>query len=387
MSDGRCWVHGGIEEAMDAVEAPEDKAPEPPDEPALESAPEFELEEEIGTEVPDLDLAFELEFEEEPVTEDPEPESTPKSDFEEKAITDEPELELVSDFEVEKETGPKDIEKAVEEAEEVDLSDLAELLIEDAPVDGESDEVDRVTPRDKIPERFFDSDTQEIEPDVKFSVSKAADGKDSRTAAEGKGRLPHRKVAGDDVQAVSRSRPDVSLSDEGKTPFLRQRIGIPVPLLMAVLALAVSALVTGTVLTGGEKVGDAASLNFKALDIISQTVENETAGSLFVISGQVKSSYDHRRSAVRISGTLFTRGNFSKSETVFCGNILSDKELPGSDLEAIMSRLQKKAGDNNENGRIDPGATLPFMIVFSDLPDDLKMLDRYTVEVVGSAGP
>ena len=50
-------------------------------------------------------------------------------------------------------------------------------------------------------------------------------------------------------------------------------------------------------------------------------------------------------------------------------------------LEAIKKQLGVRAGKNKSNLKIPPGRVVPFMIVFSDLPDNL---DEYTIEVVES---
>jgi len=38
-------------------------------------------------------------------------------------------------------------------------------------------------------------------------------------------------------------------------------------------------------------------------------------------------------------------------------------------------------GDNRTNVKIEPGKSIPFMVVFSNLPEDLE---EFTIEVTGS---
>jgi len=126
----------------------------------------------------------------------------------------------------------------------------------------------------------------------------------------------------------------------------------------------------------------AGNLKIETLDIDSKFVTRSKAGKLFVITGRIKNGYSSSRRAVRIKGKLYTKGKtLSKTETFFCGNVLSDMELSNMEFAAIKKRLSNSLGDNKSNTGIKPGQELPFMIVFSDLPDDLE---EFAIEVVGS---
>jgi len=108
-------------------------------------------------------------------------------------------------------------------------------------------------------------------------------------------------------------------------------------------------------------------------------VENTKAGSLFVITGRVKNESDQTGGFVRIAGNLFTKGEILvKTKRVYCGNELSDIDLANLDPAEINKRLLNPYGDNKINAEIKPGNDIPFMIVFSNLPDDLV---NFTVEV------
>ncbi|MBW2100317.1 MAG: zinc-ribbon domain-containing protein [Deltaproteobacteria bacterium] len=108
-------------------------------------------------------------------------------------------------------------------------------------------------------------------------------------------------------------------------------------------------------------------------------VENTKAGRLFVITGRVKNESDQTGGFVRIAGNLFTKGEILvKTKRVYCGNELSDIDLANLDPAEINKRLLNPYGDNKINAEIKPGNDIPFMIVFSNLPDDLV---NFTVEV------
>lgn len=124
------------------------------------------------------------------------------------------------------------------------------------------------------------------------------------------------------------------------------------------------------------------NLKIDTLDINSKFILNVKAGKLFVITGRVKNGYSDDRSFISVTGKLFTKGKkVVKTQTVFCGNVLSDIELSNMDFDTITKRLSNRLGDNKSNFQVKPGKELPFMIVFSNLPDNLE---EFAIEAAGS---
>jgi caspase domain-containing protein/PEGA domain-containing protein/uncharacterized protein DUF1566/uncharacterized protein DUF3426 len=125
------------------------------------------------------------------------------------------------------------------------------------------------------------------------------------------------------------------------------------------------------------------SLKIDTLDVNSKFLLNVKDGKLFVITGQVKNGYSDVRRFISINGRLYKKGKIlAQTETVFCGNVLSDIELTNMEIGEIKKRLSNRIGDNKSNMQIKPGGELPFMIVFSNLPDNL---DEFSIEVAGSS--
>ena len=119
-----------------------------------------------------------------------------------------------------------------------------------------------------------------------------------------------------------------------------------------------------------------------AASITAEFVDNPAAGRLLVVRGKVRNAYDHPRSAIRVTTTLFRKGGASvKSATVYAGRTLTNDELAGLDLDAIQSRLAVSASTVNREQAAKPGASLPFMAVFGNLP---AAIEEYSVEVAGS---
>ena len=129
-------------------------------------------------------------------------------------------------------------------------------------------------------------------------------------------------------------------------------------------------------------VKDPGNLFINTIDISSRFYDNKEAGRLFVITGRVKNEYDHPRSHIAIVGELLSKGRkVLMSESVFCGNVLTAKELQSLSLTEIKKRLKIKTGDKRSNVKLKSGGELPFMVVFSSLP---KNLDEFTVKVARS---
>jgi len=134
-----------------------------------------------------------------------------------------------------------------------------------------------------------------------------------------------------------------------------------------------------------EPVDTAGNLKISPLapSITAEFVNNSQAGKLCVIKGMVKNSYDHPRSFIQVTGKLYTKDKkMAKSVTGYAGTVLNNEELTTLDFAAISGRLKSKNGIDNRNVGVKPGATVPFMLVFDQLPNNL---DEYSVEVASSS--
>ncbi|MEZ4526887.1 MAG: DUF3426 domain-containing protein [Desulfobacterales bacterium] len=112
-------------------------------------------------------------------------------------------------------------------------------------------------------------------------------------------------------------------------------------------------------------------------------VENSGSGYLLVLSGKVKNEFSRNRSFVRVKGTLYgaNKKMLGKPAVAYCGNILTDEELATLDIKEIQKRLSDRNGKDNANVNLTPGKVIPYMVVFSDVPDDVE---EFAVEVAGS---
>jgi hypothetical protein len=119
------------------------------------------------------------------------------------------------------------------------------------------------------------------------------------------------------------------------------------------------------------------NLKLATLGVKSRFEQNANLGQLLVVTGMVRNDYDHPRHSVRLVGKLFAQGKeLVSTQAVYAGNVLSATDLSALDGEALRQRLNKPMT------RVEAGQTIPFMILFSDLPENLA---EFTVEVASSS--
>lgn len=123
-------------------------------------------------------------------------------------------------------------------------------------------------------------------------------------------------------------------------------------------------------------------LNLSTLEINSKFIENETGGRLFVITGKVRNGYQNTRSMISLRGKLFTQNKvLVKTERTYAGITLSDQELSIQPVQEIKTELKTTPKPQDIGTMMRPGQVLPFMLVFSDLPEDL---DEFVIETISS---
>jgi len=122
---------------------------------------------------------------------------------------------------------------------------------------------------------------------------------------------------------------------------------------------------------------DPAAMNAKPVpnenSVNGRFVSNTAAGTLFVITGRVDNPTPFSFKHIEVQGTLSTKEiSAAQTKTAFCGNIITEDMLKSGSLAEMAKLLEIKEGDHNSNAEIKPGTGIPFMIVFSDLPEKLQ---------------
>lgn len=122
-------------------------------------------------------------------------------------------------------------------------------------------------------------------------------------------------------------------------------------------------------------------LSFKNLN--GYFVNSEKLGKVYVVKGLVTNNYPDKRSFIRVrSNILDPKGKVVKRKISYAGNPISDKELQSLSIEEINNRLMDRFGKNKMNTNILPNSSIPFIIVFNKLPEDMS---EFTVEAISSS--
>ncbi len=122
-------------------------------------------------------------------------------------------------------------------------------------------------------------------------------------------------------------------------------------------------------------------LSFKGVN--GAFAQSEKEGQLFVVKGVVTNNYPKGRNFILIKGTILDgKGKVIRRKMVYAGNPFTELELTEFSLEQIKNRSKNRLGLKRMNFNIKPGKSIPFMIVFEKLPEDLS---EFTVEAVSSS--
>lgn len=112
-------------------------------------------------------------------------------------------------------------------------------------------------------------------------------------------------------------------------------------------------------------------------------VDSEKGGRLFVIRGVVGSKYPKPRSYILIKGNILdNKGKAVRSKQSYAGNTFTEEEIKTLPLEEVKKAMNNRDGMARKNFNLPSGATIPFMIVFDNLPDNLS---EFIVEAVSSS--
>ena len=310
-----------------------------------------------------------------------------KIDDEELTLSDEPgeetadtEIEL-DDLELELETEPAVDQQeppSEDDSEELDLSDLGGL-VDDQDVSATTETID----------------SGEIELEFEVSdepIEQVAEAPDTVEAVESKTAETEPDFAIEDTLPVQ-SAMEME-ADETPAPVKKKRSSKGLIFILILVLLGGAGYLFYAVSYMGLEIpylseylnpkpkDPAGILNLATLDINSKFIENEKSGRLFVVTGKVRNGKDTARKMIRLQGKLYTKGKvLAKTEFSYAGVSLKDQEVSEMAIADIKQRINKASGPVTSIKTLS-GQTVPFMIVFSDLPEGL---DEFAIEVISSA--
>jgi len=316
-------------------------------------------------------------------------------------------LELFEDSESEDEVRTEgEYEEDFSEESDADLTELEKMLdIEDLPDKEEGFESED----DFVPEMIIDENEEdnkkisgkivETEPNIDEDIADNA---------------PEKTDAGfADTAVLETGEEKIAESEKIKKKKEKKKISKPISVLFIIILIAGGAygivlflegigikvpFISGKITSGKgvyipyvsdlvkpKEQDTEGKLNITPLNktIEGKCFKNSIAGSVFVITGQVKNDYDHTRSNIQIFAKIYAAGDLLlKKKKVYCGNIIKEDDLKNLTKEEINKKFANKNNAKQSNLKIKPGKTVPFMAVFFNLPDNIK---TFSVEVVGSS--
>ena len=117
------------------------------------------------------------------------------------------------------------------------------------------------------------------------------------------------------------------------------------------------------------------------INVKERFVKNWVAGDIIVVEGFAVNNNECAVSDIKVTGKILdSSGEILAENESNCGNILTDDELRGMTEQEIAKELSNPYGRDFPNAGIEPGADIPFMLVFIM---DTGEANEFTVELAG----
>lgn len=114
-------------------------------------------------------------------------------------------------------------------------------------------------------------------------------------------------------------------------------------------------------------------------------VANEKVGNLFVVEGKAVNRFEEPKERIKVEVVLYDAGgNVLTSQSLMCGNQLSQFQLQVQTRNEMEEALSSEVGILSNNVFIRPGGSVPFMAVFFESTEGVA---EFLVKVVDVADP
>jgi hypothetical protein len=109
--------------------------------------------------------------------------------------------------------------------------------------------------------------------------------------------------------------------------------------------------------------------------------KNAQVPRIFVINGAVQNKGKTTKAFVKVRGLLLDReGKPLKDASAFCGNPIAEQDLRTKAPAEIQNAMKRREGQKGMNRSIPSGGSVPFTIVFFDIPDGVESFGAEVVE-------
>lgn len=104
---------------------------------------------------------------------------------------------------------------------------------------------------------------------------------------------------------------------------------------------------------------------------------------IFIINGTVENRSKRPRAFIKVQGVLLDRDRKPLKEAVaFCGNPIPAQELRTKAPAEIHNSMKNRNGKNGMNQKVAPGASIPFTVVFFDVPEGVESFGAVVTEAM-----
>lgn len=122
---------------------------------------------------------------------------------------------------------------------------------------------------------------------------------------------------------------------------------------------------------------------FSFSETIGYYTYSTAAGHLFIVQGKVNNNYNESRTLILIEATILNdRGKKLGMKTVYAGKTLTEGEINEMSRSILNDVLDIRFRMGKEDFNVEPGGTIPFMIVFKSPVDKVN---KFIVKPVSSS--
>ena len=117
-------------------------------------------------------------------------------------------------------------------------------------------------------------------------------------------------------------------------------------------------------------------------NLIPAFIVNQEGGELFAITGEAVNNFKKPRASIQVKAVIYgPKGEIVLQKNAYAGNALTKEQLTAMPLTKIEAAMNNQFGDSLANLGVPPGKSIPFTIIFTSVPKEVK---EFGVEAVGS---
>jgi len=172
--------------------------------------------------------------------------------------------------------------------------------------------------------------------------------------------------------------PPLSISSRRKSSSVITFLAV----ILGILALSAAAFYAYSYFARESDKNVAETGEIKIRNVEAAYMKNISAGEMLVVSGELQNGFRTPRASIQVKVMLYdSKGGVIAAKYAYAGNQLNMEQLASMPLERIEAAMSNQFGDSLSNLGVQPGKTIPFVVVIPAPPAEAK---DYVVEPAGS---